>query len=113
MQTISIARTSVRVIHDFIGPPRICLRRFRRVRARIVTSLFFAFRGTVSRGDAGMRRKADGRISDRMSLAAEIESERRWDELFAKSYDILCEMAAEAIREDEAGLTQPLDPDEM
>jgi hypothetical protein len=33
--------------------------------------------------------------------------------LFANSYDMLWEMAAEAIREDEAGLTQPLDPDEM
>ncbi len=44
-------------------------------------------------------------------LLAELESERRWDELFAQSADMLEEMAAEAIREDEAGLTQPLDPD--
>ena len=42
---------------------------------------------------------------------AEQESERRWDELFTSSQDMLAEMAAEAIREDEAGLTQPLDPD--
>jgi hypothetical protein len=41
------------------------------------------------------------------------ESERRWDELFAKSHDMLAEMAAEAIREDEAGLTKPLDSCEM
>lgn len=38
----------------------------------------------------------------------EVESERRWDDLFAKSRDMLLEMAAEAIREDEAGLTEPL-----
>jgi hypothetical protein len=46
-------------------------------------------------------------------LVAELESEWRWDELFARSHDLLVEMAAEAVREDEAGLTQPLDPDEM
>ncbi len=46
-------------------------------------------------------------------LLAELESERRWDELFAQSHDMLAEMAADAIREDEAGLTQPLDPDAM
>lgn len=46
-------------------------------------------------------------------LLAEIESERRWDDLFARSHDMLLEMAAEAIREDEAGLTQPLDPDDI
>jgi hypothetical protein len=43
----------------------------------------------------------------------ELESEQRWDDLFARSQDLLSEMAAEAIREDEAGLTQPLDPDEI
>lgn len=42
-------------------------------------------------------------------LLAELESERQWDELFARSHEMLTEMAAEAIREDEAGLTQPLD----
>jgi hypothetical protein len=46
-------------------------------------------------------------------LLAELESERRWDDLFAKSRDMLLEMAADAIREDEAGLTQPLDPEEF
>lgn len=46
-------------------------------------------------------------------LLAELESERRWDELFARSHDMLAEMAAEAIREDEAGLTESLDPDKM
>jgi hypothetical protein len=46
-------------------------------------------------------------------LLAELESERRWDDLFARSHDMLLEMAAEAIREDEAGLTEPLDPNEI
>jgi hypothetical protein len=41
-------------------------------------------------------------------LLAELESERRWDDLFAGSRDMLLEMAADAIREDEAGLTEPL-----
>lgn len=44
-------------------------------------------------------------------ILAELEAERRWDDLFARSADLLSEMADEAIREDEAGLTQPLDPD--
>ncbi len=46
-------------------------------------------------------------------LLAEIESERRWDELFARPSDILERMADEALREHEAGLTQPLDPDTL
>jgi hypothetical protein len=44
-------------------------------------------------------------------ILAELESERRWDELFARSPGLLSELAAEAIREDEAGLTEPLDPE--
>jgi len=44
-------------------------------------------------------------------ILAELESERRWDDLFARSPDLLSEMAAEAVREDEAGLTEPLDPE--
>lgn len=46
-------------------------------------------------------------------LLAELESERRWDELLSQSEDLLSELAAEAIREDEAGLTQPLDPETL
>ena len=34
-------------------------------------------------------------------ILAELESERRWDELFAHSHDLLEEMADAAIREDE------------
>jgi ribonuclease Y len=44
-------------------------------------------------------------------ILAELESERRWDDLLARSSDLLSELAAEAVREDEAGLTEPLDPD--
>jgi hypothetical protein len=46
-------------------------------------------------------------------ILAELESERRWDELFARSPDLLAAMADEAIREDEAGLTEPLDPEKL
>lgn len=46
-------------------------------------------------------------------ILAELESERRWDDLFARSPDLLAEMAAEAIREDDAGLTEPLDPEKL
>ena len=44
---------------------------------------------------------------------AELEADRRWEDLFARSPDLLEELAEEAIREDEAGLTEPLDPDTM
>ena len=43
----------------------------------------------------------------------ELAADRRWDDLFSRSSDLLEELAAEAIREDEAGLTQPLDPEAM
>ncbi len=43
----------------------------------------------------------------------DIESDRRWDELFAKSQDLLAEMAAEAKAEYEAGLTDEMPPPEM
>lgn len=46
-------------------------------------------------------------------LLAEIESEKRWDELFSKSSAVIERMAEEALREHEAGLTKPLDPDEL
>ncbi len=37
--------------------------------------------------------------------------EAQWDEQFAKSQDILKQMALKAIEEDEAGLTEDFDPD--
>jgi hypothetical protein len=44
-------------------------------------------------------------------MLAELESERRWDDLFARSQDLLAQMAEEADAEYRAGLTEPLDPD--
>lgn len=46
-------------------------------------------------------------------ILAELESERRWDDLFTRSPGLLAEMAAEAVREDQAGLTVPLDPERL
>lgn len=46
-------------------------------------------------------------------ILAELESERRWDGLFAKSQDILARLAEEARREYDTGLTEPLDPDKL
>ena len=46
-------------------------------------------------------------------LLAEMESERRWDALFASSSSALERMADEALEEHEKGLTTPLDPDEL
>ncbi|MBK6560243.1 hypothetical protein [Candidatus Amarobacter glycogenicus] len=43
----------------------------------------------------------------------EIESERKWDELFAKSQDVLEEMGRKALAEHLAGKTVPLDPDKL
>jgi len=39
------------------------------------------------------------------------ESECRWDELFARSPDFLERLAAEAMAEYDAGLTQPIEID--
>lgn len=44
-------------------------------------------------------------------LLAEIESERRWDDLLSRTSSVLERMADEALREHAAGLTTPLDPD--
>lgn len=46
-------------------------------------------------------------------LLAELESERRWDELFARSPALLEKMAAEALAEHRAGRTVELDPDKL
>jgi hypothetical protein len=43
----------------------------------------------------------------------ELEAERRWDELFARSQDLLAHMSEEARQEYRAGLTEPLDPDKL
>lgn len=46
-------------------------------------------------------------------MLAELESERRWDELFSRSQDLLARMAEEARQEYRAGLTEPLDPETL
>ncbi len=46
-------------------------------------------------------------------MLAELESERRWDALFAESQDQLARMAREAREEYRAGRTEPLDPDKL
>ena len=46
-------------------------------------------------------------------LLAEIESERRWSELFEKPGTVLERMADEALDEHTRGLTAPLDPDQL
>jgi predicted amidophosphoribosyltransferase len=46
-------------------------------------------------------------------ILAELESERRWDDLFARSQDLLRTIAEEAHREYQAGRTEPLDFDKL
>jgi hypothetical protein len=46
-------------------------------------------------------------------ILEEIDSERRWDELFSKSPHVLEKLAEEAKAELRAGLTEPLDPDKL
>ena len=43
----------------------------------------------------------------------EIEAERRWDQLFAKSPEKLSKLADKAWAEHEAGLSEELDPDRL
>ncbi len=44
-------------------------------------------------------------------ILEEIESETRWDELFAGSQGQLARLAEQAITEYKAGKTEPLDPE--
>ncbi len=44
-------------------------------------------------------------------ILEEIESEKRWDELFAGSQGQLARLAEQAITEYKAGKTKPLDPE--
>ena len=46
-------------------------------------------------------------------LLAEIESEKRWDELFAQSQDELGRLADEALAQHRRGKTQRLDPSDL
>lgn len=46
-------------------------------------------------------------------ILAELESEERWQNLFAESEEALAKLAQKAREEHAAGLTLPLDPDEL
>jgi hypothetical protein len=46
-------------------------------------------------------------------MLEELDSDERWDELFAQSQDVLAKMADEALAEHRSGKTQPLDPDDL
>jgi hypothetical protein len=55
--------------------------------------------------------------ADQEALAAwileELTSERRWQDAFARSADLLDKLADEALAERQAGKTAPLDPDAL
>ena len=46
-------------------------------------------------------------------ILAELESQQRWDESFARSQDALAVLAEEALAEHRAGRSEPLDPDAL
>jgi hypothetical protein len=46
-------------------------------------------------------------------ILAELESEARWDEAFARSPELLEKLAAEAVAEDDAGKTELLIAEEL
>lgn len=56
-------------------------------------------------------------VSDQDVFAAwileELRSEQRWNDLFARSQDVLAKMADAALAEHKAGKTLPLDPDNL
>jgi hypothetical protein len=46
-------------------------------------------------------------------ILAELQSERRWGQLFATSQAVLYSLAAEALAEHHRGQTQVLDPEQL
>ena len=46
-------------------------------------------------------------------LLDELASERRWDQAFADSADLLAQLADQALAEHQAGKTQVLDPERL
>ena len=59
------------------------------------------------------KRPDDDQDALAQAVLAELASERRWDELFAASADVLSELAEEALAEPRAGRSKPLDPDAL
>jgi len=46
-------------------------------------------------------------------LLEELASDRRWENLFSRSQDLLEELAGQALAEHDAGRTEKLDPETM
>lgn len=46
-------------------------------------------------------------------LLEELNSERRWEEIFSGSHDLLAELADQALAEHRAGRTEKLDPEKL
>lgn len=46
-------------------------------------------------------------------MIEELVSERRWDQAFAESEDVLSKLAHEALREHKQGKTKPFDSDRL
>ena len=46
-------------------------------------------------------------------ILEELVSERRWDQAFAESADLLAQLADQALAEHQAGKTQILDPERL
>ncbi len=46
-------------------------------------------------------------------LLEELASERRWEEVFAGSHDLLADLAGQALAEHRAGQTKKLDPEKL
>lgn len=46
-------------------------------------------------------------------ILEELEDEANWDRAFSQSYDLLAKLATEALAEDQAGITQELDPETL
>ena len=51
--------------------------------------------------------------SDQIEAWLDKRDDERWDESFTKSHDVLASLAAQAERDDKAGLTDELDPDSL
>lgn len=46
-------------------------------------------------------------------LLTELESEREWDQVFARSQEVLADLARKALAEHRRGETKELDPDSL
>ena len=62
-----------------------------------------------------MRLRSSPKVSRTRWVASceELASERRWEELFSGSHDLLAELADHALAEHRAGRTEKLDPDKL